>query len=171
VFSPVWELPIPKYDGAKGKALDGWGASAIITYQSGFPIRVWDPNDTELESSEFFESANTPTIVGSPLFENPKSSANVANGTPFFLNPNSFADATTNSSLPFGVFGNSPHSLCCGPPISDTDLVISKKTPISERWNTQFANPDGNFADSTFGQILKTRIDSRVMQFGLKLLF
>jgi outer membrane receptor protein involved in Fe transport len=184
VFSPVWELPIPKYDGAKGKALDGWGASAIITYQSGFPIRVWDPNDTELESSEFFESANTPTIVGSPLFENPKSSANVANGTPFFLNPNSFADATTNSSLPFGVFGNSPHSLCCGPPISDTDLVISKKTPVSERLNTefraefynafnhtQFGNPDGNFADSTFGQILKTRIDSRVMQFGLKLLF
>jgi hypothetical protein len=62
--------------------------------------------------------------------------------------------------------------------------VISKKTPVSERLNTefraefynafnhtQFGNPDGNFADSTFGQILKTRIDSRVMQFGLKLLF
>ena len=40
VFSPVWEIPIPKYDGVKGKVADGWGVSAIITYQSGFPIRV-----------------------------------------------------------------------------------------------------------------------------------
>ena len=37
----------------KGKAFNGWGASAIITYQSGFPIRVQDANDSELESSTF----------------------------------------------------------------------------------------------------------------------
>ena len=37
VFSPVWDLPIPKYEGVKGKLADGWGVSAIITYQSGFP--------------------------------------------------------------------------------------------------------------------------------------
>jgi hypothetical protein len=41
VFSPVWELPVPKFEGLKGKAVDGWGVSAIITYQSGFPIRVF----------------------------------------------------------------------------------------------------------------------------------
>jgi hypothetical protein len=83
-----------------------------------------------------------------------------------------------------------PHALCCGPAISNTDLVISKKTPINERFNTefrtefynawnhtQFANPDGNFTDGTpanggtFGVILKTREDPRVMQFALKLMF
>ena len=63
VFSPYWELPVPKYDGFKGKALDGWGISAIITYQSGFPIRVQDQNDTELQTSFFFEDANTPTMT------------------------------------------------------------------------------------------------------------
>ena len=51
VFSPVWELPIPKEEGVKGRFVNGWGASAIITYQSGFPIRVQDQNDYELQSS------------------------------------------------------------------------------------------------------------------------
>ena len=32
VFSPYWELPIPKHDGVTGKLVNGWAASAIITY-------------------------------------------------------------------------------------------------------------------------------------------
>jgi hypothetical protein len=172
VFSPVWEIPAPKYTGLKGKALDGWGLSAIITYQSGFPIRVQTQDDLELESSFFFEVANTPQVTGPVQFLNPKTNGN------FFFNT-----ANINDPAP-GTFGNLPHALCCGPALSDTDMVISKKTPINERWNTefraefynafnhtQFANPDGNFSDSTFGQILKTREGPRVLQFGLKFLF
>ena len=67
--------------------------------------------------------------------------------------------------------------------------MISKKTKIGERWDsefraefynawnhTQFSNPDGNFADGsppngTFGTITNTREGPRVMQFGLKFLF
>ena len=177
VFSPVWELPIPKYEGFVGKVADGWGASAIITYQSGFPIRVFDPNDPELEDSTFFEDANTPTEIAPVQFENPKTHGD------FWFNPANFTDPTI-TGMGFGTFGNTPHSLCCGPAISDTDLVLSKKTRINERWDTefraefyntwnhtQFNNPDGNFADSTFGQILKLREDPRVMQFGLKFFF
>ena len=181
VFSPVWELPVPKYEGFKGKALDGWGLSTIITYQSGFPIRLQTQDDLELESSFFFEDANTPCQataaaacpVGAQVqFQNPK-----ANGNVYF-------NTTNITDPPAGSFGNLPHALCCGPALSNTDLVISKKTPINERWNTefraefynawnhtQFANPDGNFSDSTFGQILKTREGPRVLQFGLKVLF
>ena len=185
VFSPVWELPMPKYDGFKGKALDGWGISAIITYQSGFPIRVQDQDDTELQSSFFFEDANTPKMTAPLQRLNPKT-----NGGLWF--DSSAANFCTLILivhlrvchlvlLRLVTFGNMPHALCCGPAISNTDLVISKKTPINERWNTefraefynawnhtQFANPDGNFSDSTFGQILKTREDPRVIQFGLK---
>src|SRR5262249_33772111 len=50
VFSPVWELPKNRLTGFAGKATNGWGISAIITYQSGFPIRFWDGNDDELQS-------------------------------------------------------------------------------------------------------------------------
>jgi hypothetical protein len=177
VFSPVWDLPIPKYEGVKGKVANGWGASAIITYQSGFPIRVQDDNDSELESSLFFEGANTPEVSGPITFTSPK------NG-PSNNNPNHQYVVGNFSDSDPGTFGNVPHALCCGAPISNTDLVISKKTPINERWNTefraefyntwnhtQFNNPDGNFTDSTFGQVLKVRESPRVMQFGLKFLF
>jgi hypothetical protein len=184
VFSPVWELPIPKHDGVAGKLANGWQLSAIISYQSGFPIRIEDQNDGELESSFFFEDANTPTATAPVKFLNPQKNGNV------FFNPNNFTDPTSTANpSPLGQFGNTPHSLCCGPAISNTDFVVTKKTPISERWNTefraefynlfnhtQFSNPDGNFTDGvppngTFGQILNTREGPRVLQFGLKFLF
>jgi outer membrane receptor protein involved in Fe transport len=172
VFSPVWELPVPKYSGIKGKFVDGWQLSAIITYQSGFPIRIQDQDDTELESSIFFESANTPQITGPVQFTNPKTTAGN-----YYFNTSNFNDSA------LGTFGNVPHALCCGPGISNTDLVVAKKTKISERFDTefrsefynlfnhtQFENPDGNFSDATFGEVLKAR-DPRVLQFGLKILF
>ncbi|MGB2679098.1 MAG: carboxypeptidase regulatory-like domain-containing protein [Candidatus Acidiferrum sp.] len=181
VFSPLWELPIPKKAGFAGKVANGWQVSAIITYQSGFPIRVQNQNDAELQSSFFFEDANTPYSTGPVQFVNPK--INTGNGN-YWFNPNNFCDPFS-ASCPqqLGTFGNTPHSMCCGPALSNTDLVIAKKTPINERWttefraefynawnHTEFTNPDGNFSDSTFGQVLKTR-DPRVMQFALKVMF
>jgi Carboxypeptidase regulatory-like domain len=172
VFSPYWELPVPKYDGIVGKLADGWAASAIITWQSGFPIRVQTQDDLELESSFFFEDANTPEVTGKVQFANPKT-----NGNLWFTSDNINDPAA-------GTFGNMPHSLCCGPALSNTDIALEKHTAINERWNTefraeffnawnhtQFANPDGNFSDTTFGQILRTREDPRVIQFALKFLF
>jgi hypothetical protein len=179
VFSPVWQLPIPKKEGFEGKVVNGWQVSAIITYQSGFPIRVQDQDDSELMSSIFFESTNTPYMTAPLQRLNPKT--NVGN---YWFNTNNFCDATV-SGCPqqLGTFGNTPHSLCCGPALNNTDLVIAKMTPLTEKlntefraefynaWNhTQFENPDGNFSDTTFGQVLKAR-DPRVMQFAIKFLF
>jgi Carboxypeptidase regulatory-like domain/TonB-dependent Receptor Plug Domain/TonB dependent receptor len=174
VFSPVWELPIPKKEGMAGKVANGWQLSAIITYQSGFPIRMQTQDDAELQSSYFFEDANTPYATGSVQFLNPKIST--ANGN-FWFNTSNISDPA------LGTFGNLPHAMCCGPALSNTDLVIAKRTPINERWttefraefynawnHTEFTNPDGNYSDTTFGQVLKTR-DPRVMQFALKLMF
>jgi hypothetical protein len=179
VFSPVWDIPAPVYSGFVGKLVDGWGASAIITWQSGFPVRVEDENDAELQSSYNFEAANTPVAIAPVQFLNPKTNGG------FWFNPATFSDSTVDTSLPVGQFGNTPHALCCGPALSDTDLVITKKTSINERWNTefraeffnawnhtQFANPDGNFSDAgTFGLIQNTREGPRVIQFGLKFFF
>jgi hypothetical protein len=184
VFSPVWQLPIPKKEGVVGKVANGWQVSAIITYQSGFPIRVQDQDDAELESSIFFESTATPYMAGPLQRLNPKTNGGL------WFNTSNFCDATTilpstGGACPqaLGTFGNTPHALCCGPALNNTDLVIAKNTPITEKinsefraefynaWNhTQFENPDGNFTDSTFGVITKAR-DPRVMQFAIKFLF
>jgi hypothetical protein len=185
VFSPVWDLPIPKKEGMAGRVANGWQLSAIITYQSGFPIRMQNQNDAELQSSYFYEDANTPYSNGPVHFVNPKTNV-VVNGTNehFWFDTSTFCDPFS-ASCPQqpGTFGNTPHAMCCGPALSNTDLVIAKRTPINERWNTEFraefynawnhtefTNPDGNFSDSTFGQVLKTR-DPRVMQFALKVMF
>lgn len=188
VFSPVWQLPIPKKDGFAGKVANGWQVSAIVTYQSGFPIRVQSQNDAELQSSIFFESTNTPYSTGPVQRLNPKVPFTPAGSNSpgnYWFNPGTFCDPVVSATCPqqLGTFGNTPHALCCGPALSNTDLVIAKMTPLTERlntefraefynaWNhTEFRNPDGNFTNSTFGQVLTAR-DPRVMQFALKFLF
>ena len=47
VFSYVWELPVPKFDGFKGQLLDGWQISGIVTFQTGFPVRITSSDDME----------------------------------------------------------------------------------------------------------------------------
>jgi hypothetical protein len=180
VFSPYWVLPIPKYDGFRGKMFDGWGASAIVTYQSGFPIRILDGNDQELMGSFFFLPVGEPDRTGPfQTFNGRKVQTFNGVSANYFFNPNNFADSN------LAQFGNSPRTICCGPPISNTDISILKRTRINERWDTefraeffnawnhtQFLSPDGNFSDlgSTFGVVTNTR-DPRVIQFALKFLF
>jgi hypothetical protein len=174
VFSPYWELPIPKHEGLTGKIVNGWAISSVITFQTGFPIRILSGNDTELGNSFDFEPVGEPNIISPIHFLDPHKDPNHQ-----FFDPNSFADAT------LGTFGNAPRTLCCGPRISQSDISIEKKTPLTERFNTefraeffntwnhtQFLTPDGNFTNlgSTFGTVQKAR-DPRLVQFGLKVLF
>ena len=186
VISPYWELPIPKHDGFAGKLANGWAVSGIVTFQSGFPIRLYDANDAELASSFFFEPAGEPQITGGVHFmnahQNTVPSCLQAPGVQpmqYLFNPCNFADSA------LGTYGNGPHALCCGPGISQTDISFQKSTPITEHlrtelradifnlWNhTQFENPDGNFSNlgSTFGVVTRAR-DPRLIQFGLKFFF
>jgi len=190
VFSPVWELPIPKHEGFAGKVVNGWQVSGIVTYQTGFPIRILSGDDTELTTSDGdFEPVGQPNITGPVRFTNPGHVTTITCPSPplgtgrtvtgnIFFNPCAFQDSAP------GTFGNSSRSLCCGPSISQTDISFVKKTPISERFNTefraefynlfnhtQFLTPDGNFShSSTFGTVTNAR-DPRLIQFGFKILF
>lgn len=174
VFSPYWELPVPKREGFAGKVVNGWAVSGIITFQTGFPIRLLSGNDTELGNSFDFEPVGEPDLIAPIRFIDPHKDPNH-----LFFDPASFADA------PLGQFGNGPRTFCCGPRISQSDISIEKKTHISERFNTefraeffnawnhtQFLTPDGNFTNNgtTFGTVQKAR-DPRLIQFALKIFF
>ena len=67
--------------------------------------------------------------------------------------------------------------------LKDWDFSVHKKISLSESKyfqfrtdifnlfnKTEFVNPDGNFSDTTFGQVLQAR-DPREVQFALKFLF
>jgi hypothetical protein len=185
VFNYVWDLPIPKMEGFRGKMFNGWQVSGIFTYQTGFPILIISPADNELMGTvNGFEPPGEPNIVAPFRTQDPKTHGgfafdpNLFNSAPFdpLLNP---------QGVPLGTFGNSPRKLCCNSPINNWDMGFYKDIPFTERlkmefrgevyniWNhAQFFSIDGNVGNqgTTFGQPQKTR-DPRLVQFALKLLF
>ncbi len=175
VLSYMWELPVPKYAGGKGKLLNGWAVSGITTFQSGFPIRIISNNDQELMNSFDFNLPGRPDIVAPFVTQDPKT-----HGL-YYFDPT--PGAIFQDQAP-GTLGTAPRTICCGPGISNFDIAIHKLTPLNERVgtefraeffnafnHTQFLNPDGNFSDGFyFGRVLHTR-DPRLIQFAFKLNF
>jgi len=177
VFSYVWQLPVPQLHGFAGKLANGWEISGILTFQSGFPIRIFSSADTELENSFDFLLPGQPDLVAPFRTLNPRSPGHLA------FDPSSFATPA------LGTIGNSPRTLCCGPGINNFDFAFLKNTSITERIQTQFraeffnianhaqfvnpsaaAGASGDFNSSTFGQVVRAR-DPRLIQFALKLIF
>jgi len=174
VFSYVWQLPIPKYQGFAGKLLNGWQWSGILTFQSGFPIRITSSDDIEEFSSFFFEAPGEPNLNG------PFHTWNVRNHNGFVFDPSQF----TNDTVAPGTVGNAPRSICCSPGINNIDMGLVKDTPIGERIrmefraeaynvanHAQFYDVDGDISNgSDFGFAQKVR-EPRLFQFALKFLF
>jgi hypothetical protein len=185
VINYVWALPTGKHNGFVGKVLDDWQLSGIIQFQSGFPIRVQTQDDNELISSLFFLGASAPQLNGSFQKADPKQiqTFNTYNYGPvsghYFFN----ADQSKFTDPTLGQFATTPRSLCCGPGENQWDITVSKRIAITESKyfqfradifnlfnKTEFVNPDGNFSNSTFGQVLSAR-DPRLVQFALKFYF
>jgi len=188
VFSYYWDLPIPKYDGFAGKVFNGWSLSGITTFQTGFPIRITDQDDNELQTSFDFETPGRPNLIAPFKTLNPRGPGNLG------FDPNSFDSCASNSSDPacvgdpnavqIGTIGNAPRTICCGPGINNWEIGFLKNTPIGERLrlqfrteifnvfnHAQFFQPDGNTTDgSDFGRVKRAR-DPRVVQLALKLYF
>jgi hypothetical protein len=195
VFNYVWDLPVPKYEGFRGKLLDGWEVSGIVTFQSGFPIRITSEDDVEeLDSTFLFEAPGEPNLTAPFKTTNPRSTVCAAGTgtlsgtgvacqpvTGFVFDPNLFS----NNTVAPGTIGNAPRSICCSPGIDEWDMSFNKQTQFGERlqmefradvfniWNhAQFYSVDGDISDigGTFGQPLHIR-DPRLLQFALKFRF
>jgi hypothetical protein len=179
VISYLWQIPVPKYNGAKGRLLDGWAVSGITSFQSGFPIRMQTLDDQELENDvSGFEAPGRPIETGPVAFLNPRSNSNY-----YFCSGGAGAAGCNIQDAPLGSLGG-PRTICCGPGINNFDMSLQKGIPIGETVHaefraeffnifnhTQFLNPDGNFSDGPdFGRVTHTR-DPRQIQFALKVAF
>ena len=191
VFSYVWQLPVPKYDGFKGAVLSGWQTSGIVTLQTGFPIRITSADDIEELSSFFFEPPGEPNLVapfhtvdprvgGCALGTGPLAGAGAPScqhlsGVVFDQN------LFTNATVAPGTIGNAPRSICCSPGIANFDAGLFKGFSLTERLraefraefynlfnHTQLYSVDGNISDgSSFGLAQRAR-EPREIQFALK---
>jgi len=176
VFNYVWDLPVPKFDGFKGKVLDGWELTGIVTFQSGFPIRITSQDDVEeLDSTDLFEFPGEPNLTA------PFHTQDIRKNNGFVFDPSLF----TNATVAAGTIGNAPRSMCCGPGINNWDMSFNKQTRFGERWlmefradifnvwnHAQFYSVDGDVSNSgsTFGQVQHVH-DPRLVQFSLKFRF
>jgi hypothetical protein len=199
VVNYVWDLPVPKFEGFKGTLLDGWEVSGILSFQSGFPVRITSQDDVEqLDTTFDFEAPGQPNFAGAFKAVNPRrtvcaaftgplaqaidpTAPNCQPVTGYAFDPNLF----TNATVAPGTIGNAPRSICCGPGINNWDMSFSKQTRFGERWqmefradvfnvwnHAQFYTVDGNISNQggTFGQVLHVR-DPRLLQFALKFHF
>jgi len=173
VLNYFWELPIAKREGVAGKLLNGWSTSAIVAFQSGFPIRITEQDDIELENDFDFETPGEPDLL------QPFKTQDVRTHNGFAFDGTQFAPPV------LGTIGNSPRSVCCGPGLNNFDFGFQKNTQVGERTRLQFRadilnifnhahffTPDGNFTDgpTDFGRV-KRAGDPRLIQFALKIYF
>jgi carboxypeptidase family protein len=199
VFNYVWDIPVPKYSGAAGKVLNGWELSGIVTFQSGFPIRITSSADNELMNSFDFELPGEPLQLAAFHHRNPHASGCAPETGPTdptgsgaacdpvsnqYFDPNSFSENAEVFPQLLGTIPNTKRTICCGPGINNVDFSILKRTDLSESKyfefradffnianHSQFNNPDGNSSDgSDFGRIKRAR-DPRLVQFAVKFFF
>jgi outer membrane receptor protein involved in Fe transport len=166
----VWQIPALRSDKSLVKSVTGgWGFSGLWLFASGIPFDV----------EESIDSQNTDGIWERPLLV-PGQKLTVPNRSKNeWFNTNAFAPSTY-------VYGNSPRNPLnqAGTKVLNLTVTRSFKMPFAESQhlemrfeafnalNTpQYAAPDANLGDGTFGQVTSTQINNRELQLAAKYFF
>jgi hypothetical protein len=184
VLSLDYEIPSLKHVWSvlPSRVFDGWRVTGINAVQTGFPILLQDSNNFSLTCDlflSFYGCPDRPDLVSTPTILNPKTSM-IGGNDHYWFNPSAFTDNAV------GTLGDVGRGYLRGPGYWNTDVSLQKDTTITERTrlqlrfeaynvfnHTNFANPDGNVADGTFGRISSIRAftNSREFQLAAKFFF
>jgi hypothetical protein len=204
-FSGGWDLPFDKaWESGPKRLVKGWSLYPIFSWRTGFPLSISsglptnysDPGpsgagDGYLANAVFVPGFNNISLL------NPKNHTNSC------TNPNTSDTETGNlffncaafqpiADVPGTGYGL-PRDFFRGPGRTNLDLALAKTTAFTERVNlelrleafnvlnhAEFANPDTNLFDATFGQITSTTLGlnavtalqtQRILQLGARLSF
>jgi Carboxypeptidase regulatory-like domain/TonB dependent receptor-like, beta-barrel len=172
VVSWTYELPIgPGKPYGKSdsvvvqKLLEGWAINGITLYQSGEPLNIMVASSLLNTGSGNWADV-TCSEIGRP------ERVNQWFDTGCFANPAQYQ------------FGNYEIGQVRGPTVFNTDFSIFKRTALGggrsievriETFNLfnhpLFGNPNTSFGNSQFGRITSTRLPSREIQLGARLIF
>ena len=201
-FSGGWDLPFDRAWASGPKRLvKGWSLYPIFSWRTGFPLSISsellysfipsDPGpsgagDGYLANANFAPGFNKITIL------NPRKMGSCNNANTgltdtgnLYFNCSAFV---TVPDLPGSGYGTTGRDFFRGPGRTNLDLALAKTTAIIERVNlefrveafnvfnhAEFANPDTNIDDATFGQITSTTIGTvqtqRILQLATRLTF
>jgi hypothetical protein len=193
VTNLLYDLPFGKgrriggnLAGVAGTLVGGWSAGGIVNLRSGFPFNV---------SLGFDRAGNGVDNVQ----QRPNVAPGVNLGDAVTGNPSGFVNPAFFQLQSAGFYGNAPRNALIGPDLRSFDMTLTKRTPITERLQSEFrfeafnlfnrsnfAPPDlvnraiftgadpitgAAILSPTFGQLTRTATSSRQLQLGLKFLW
>jgi Carboxypeptidase regulatory-like domain len=203
-FSGGWDLPFDRIGGPR-RLLKGWSLYPILSWRTGFPLSInsqlldsfypGDPGPSGAGDG-YLANANFAPGFSKISILNPRNTGSCNN-------PNTGLTDTGNlyfncaafvavPDIPGSGYGTTPRDFFRGPGRTNLDLTLAKATAINERLNleirvdafnlfnhAEFANPDTNLDDATFGQITSTTLGSgtgalqtqRILQLAGRLTF
>jgi outer membrane receptor protein involved in Fe transport len=187
VLSGGWDLPFDEYFKSAPKAITkGWSLSPIASYQSGFPLDIFNnlqqsfsnPGPTGAGDQEL---VRVNLVVPKVQKLNPYSSVAADGGAPYLV-PGNFSTNVTSG------YGTLPRNSFYGPSRTNVDMSVIKETtlhggdhPVRFQFRgdffnlfniTQFQSPNTNPFASNFGEITQTYTDTfRIIQLAAKLQF
>ena len=157
----------------------GWTLSGVTRFNTGFPVTLFNNNDTSLlgtiPNGINNNGVDTPNITPGPLELNP----NPRNGRPYF-------NASLFSLPPLGSLGTAARRFFYGPGIDNFDLTLAKSLRLGESKSLEFrleafnvfnhaqfygaGAVNGNISSSSFGSVLSAAAP-RILQAAAKFYF
>ncbi|MBV8706470.1 MAG: carboxypeptidase regulatory-like domain-containing protein, partial [Acidobacteriaceae bacterium] len=180
--SSAYELPFGECNALLGNTnaitnvlLGGWQLGGIATLQSGFPFTLYCGSGPIQNGGDNCYPDN---LGGNPNLPSDQRGPNR------WFNIDNFVNRIVNPSLPLYRYGNNARNNIIGPPLVDVDFSTFKNFRFTELRSLQFraeffnllnhpifGQPNSTVGTPNFGTITGTRVDSREIQFGLKLIF
>lgn len=186
----TWNLPFGHPSGLEGKLVEGWTVSGVTVVQDGTPLTITDSRygtifGSPVTSNAQFTAGYTNASVASAgsLYDR------VISGN--YFNPAAFIKPTPATGGPGGIYGNGTGygdaglGIILGPPQKNFDITLSKATKVGgiregamlefrtdflNAFNhPQFSNPASTVVtNGSFGKILSSSVNPRLVQFALK---
>ena len=175
----LYELPIGRGKALLGNAnlftnaiLGGWQAGGIVTLQSGFPFTMYCGSGPIQNGGDNCYPDNLGGTSSLPSDQR---------GPNRWFNTANFVNRINDPSLPQYRYGNNARNNVIGPPLVGVDFSVVKQWRFTESRALEFRGEFFNLPNhpifgqpnstlgTGFGSIGATRIDSREIQFALKL--
>jgi hypothetical protein len=179
VASYNWKLPLEKPFHQRNQLTEGWALSGITRFSTGFPVTLFNNNDTSLlgtiPNGINNNGVDTPDYTPGNLEVN----TDPRNGKPAFN--------TALFTLPgLGQVGTAAKRFFYGPGIANFDTALHKSVQLSESRSLEFrleafnvfnhaqfygpAAVNGNISSANFGQIVSAA-SPRLVQMAVKFSF
>ena len=171
VGSYTYAIPFEKaFSGLPKRLVRGWEIAGITRFSTGFPVGVLGSYDQSLRGTQ---GLDPPDFTGSLQYAgDPRTDGHLWMTRQGFSLP------------PLGSFGTAPRRFFHGPGLNNWNLALHKDTAIREHMtlqiraeffnafnHTQFSNPNGYLAGTTFGLITSIQAAPRIGQVAAKFIF